>query len=139
MKRWGRLGYRLGAGIWLGCIVFLFFGIAPTVFRVVPGRDADTLVKALFPTYYHLGVILGTLALCGALLALEAGRIRRWGVVAAGVVNLGMVGWAWSLLGVMNRLDAQSATFRALHQRSIVLGLASFVVTLVGFVADSLD
>ena len=139
MERWGRLMWRIGAGVWLGSMFFLFFVIAPNVFRVLPEAMAGQLVDAIFPIYYRIGLVFGGLLLLGAAVSVGTQRVRaRWVLVAAGVVNFLLVWWADRILAHMTRLASTRALFHALHQRSLIIGAASFVVILFAVVFEAL-
>lgn len=138
VERWGRIFWRLGAGVWIGTIFFLFFGIAPNVFRVLPEPYAGRMVDALFPIYYGIGLAFGGLLLLGAVLRVGSARIRdHWVLVAVGAANFLMVVWADRILAAMNRLQPSSAVFHALHQRSLAIGVVVFLVMLFGTVFEA--
>ncbi|MCL5116080.1 MAG: DUF4149 domain-containing protein [Firmicutes bacterium] len=139
MERWGQLFWRLGTGVWLGSIFFLFAAIAPNVFRILPGVDAGRLVDTIFPIYYAIGLVFGGLALIGALMRLGMARDRnRWVLVGIGLANMLLVLWADHILVVMNRLAANSLQFRSLHERSVVISVVVFLVVLFGMIWEAL-
>ncbi len=139
MERWGRLMWRLGSGLWLGSIFFLFAAIAPNVFRVLPEGDAGRLVDAIFPVYYTMGLALGGLLLLGSILRLSAPTgVRSWVPTLVGIVNLLLVWWAERILAAMQRLPAASAVFHTLHQRSVSISVAVFLVMLFGVAFEAL-
>ena len=138
MERWGRLLWRLGAGLWLGSIFFLFVAIAPNVFRVLPESDAGRLVDAIFPVYYSMGLALGGVLLIGSIMRMRVQTSgRAWALTIVGIVNLLLVWWAEHILSVMQQLPSASPAFHSLHQRSVAISLAMFVVMLCGVVFEA--
>lgn len=139
MERWGRLLWRLGSGIWLGSMFFLFVAIAPNVFRVLGDNLGGRLVDAMFPTYYAIGLGSGGMLLLGAVLSMGTHRgWSRWALVAVGVVNFLLIWWAVRILAVMHRISPSGALFHSLHQRSVAISTVSFVIILFGIVWESL-
>ena len=55
--------YLAALGCWLGGIVFFSFFTAPAVFTVLPRPEAGQLISTIFPRYYMLGYIVGTISL----------------------------------------------------------------------------
>lgn len=137
--RWGRFLWRLGSGVWLGTIVFFFVGVAPTVFREAPPVAADRVITHVFPTYYAIGIGFGGAAMVGAgIVGWAARRMRAWVLAAGATVSFGLVVYAQSLLGVMNRLNPASSQFRALHQQSIVINSVIMLLLLALIIWEAL-
>jgi hypothetical protein len=55
--------YVLALAAWVGSVLFLSFGVAPLIFRVLTAEQAARFVRTLFPRYYAWGAICGALAL----------------------------------------------------------------------------
>src|SRR5258707_12327434 len=72
--------YLAALGCWLGGIVFFSFFTAPAVFTVLPRPAAGQLISEIFPRYYMLGYIVGTISLVLAIY-FTAERVPRiwWG------------------------------------------------------------
>jgi hypothetical protein len=139
MASWGRLFWRAGTGMWLGVQLLLFMGIAPTVFRTLPESQAGRFLQGLFPSYYGLGLVLGALWLLGGvMMASQDGHRRRWWLILLALANWLIIAWAERLLPAMNQVSASSATFHALHQRSVALSVVSFLLSLGGMAWESL-
>lgn len=49
----------LGAGIWIGAIVFQSFVVAPSVFSTLESSTAATFLRTLFPRFFLLGLVCG--------------------------------------------------------------------------------
>src|SRR5260370_27071798 len=73
--------YLIAIACWLGGIVFFSFFTTRIVFASLPRPEAGVAIRALFPQYYMLGYIAGTISLVAAVY-LTAGRPPRpsWGV-----------------------------------------------------------
>lgn len=63
--------FLIALAAWVGSILFLSFGVAPLIFKVLEPEPAGRFVRALFPRYYLWGAICGAIALpavvCGPL------------------------------------------------------------------------
>jgi len=70
--------------LWLGTVVFFSFGVAPSVFAVLPRAQAGQLVSAVFPIYYGVGYGCGAVLVVSALILFRAGRPggARWAATA---------------------------------------------------------
>lgn len=82
---------------WLGLMGFFALAVAPATFAVLPREEAGRVVGAVFPRYYAVGVILGTVSLA-ALASAAAGRTWRgadWAVAGLLAVMLGVTLYAW--------------------------------------------
>jgi hypothetical protein len=55
--------YLLALSAWVGSVLFVSFGVAPLIFRVLTAEQAARFVRALFPRYYAWGAICGAIAL----------------------------------------------------------------------------
>ncbi|HGY93015.1 MAG TPA: DUF4149 domain-containing protein [Planctomycetes bacterium] len=47
--------------VWLGGVVFFSFFTAPVIFERLPRNQAADLISVIFPRYYNLGYVCGTL------------------------------------------------------------------------------
>ena len=55
--------YLLSIVVWIGSVSFFSLIVAPTLFKSFPQDEAGKVVAALFPPYFRLGTIAGTLSL----------------------------------------------------------------------------
>ncbi len=53
---------------WVGSIAFMSFIVAPTLFRELPREVAGEFVSKIFPSYYMVGYICGSVAFLSLLL-----------------------------------------------------------------------
>ncbi len=83
--------YLAALGCWLGGIVFFSFFTAPAVFTVLPRPEAGQLISAIFPRYYILGYIVGTISLVLAIYFTAVRAPRMWwgGTTLALAIALG--------------------------------------------------
>ncbi len=81
--------FWLALVVWLGEIVFFSFVVAPSVFAAVPQDVAGQIVGAIFPRYYALGAVAGTIAVIAALV-LRSGTsaTRPWSATALMLVTM---------------------------------------------------
>ncbi len=126
--------YLAALGCWLGGIVFFSFFTAPAVFTVLPRPEAGQLISTIFPRYYTLGYIVGTISLLLAIY-LTAARGPRiwWGATALALaIGLGITFYAGMI--ILPRADAlrtvtedpnpdpaRKAEFDNLHHLSVIL------------------
>lgn len=136
--RSGRLIWRLGAGIWLGGLVFFSLVVTPVAFRVLPTTAIAKFLIAMFPTYYAFEVWVGGVALIGLIWALVRGKMARgWWVLLLTLAAWALVLWADHVLGLMNHLTSTSAAFHRLHQESVTADGLVGVFLIVSLVLDS--
>ena len=132
--------YLVALVAWVGAILFVSFGVAPIIFRVLDAEAAAKFVRALFPRYYAWGAGATAIALpalvCGALAYPE---LRGVGI---GVQALLLVAGLLIMLYCGNSLTtainaardagpAEVARFHRLHRRSVWLNGVALVLGLV--------
>ncbi len=79
---------------WVGSIAFMSFIVAPTLFRELPREIAGEFVSKLFPHYYILSYVCGSLAFVSLLLKGILGTPFPWVRLALIVVMLGCATYA---------------------------------------------
>src|SRR3990172_9036978 len=73
--------------VWIGEVVFFSFVVAPGIFQALPQESAGQVVGTLFPRYYGLGAVAGTVGLVTAAVLWCATRgSRAWGAVTVMLV-----------------------------------------------------
>ena len=122
------------AGVWLGAIIFHGMVVAPTAFENLDQAHAGRFLRALFPRYYRLGLVCGTLITSiSATAALRAGwpPTMLW-QLGASILMTGLTLYSLRIIPAINAArDAgasASARFHTLHRRAVsinfvVLGL----------------
>lgn len=142
--------YLAALGCWFGGIVFFSFFTAPAVFTVLPRHEAGQLISVIFPRYYMLGYIAGTLSLVLAIYftAVHTQRIW-WGITTVALaIGLGITFYAGSV--ILPRADslravaedpnpdaASNAEFDSLHRMSVILNGAVLLLNLAALVGTS--
>jgi hypothetical protein len=98
--------YLLALVCWLGGMVFFSIFTAPVIFSVLARADAGRVVSSIFPRYYLLGYIAGSIALILALYfsALRSGRI--WWILSAAALALALGLTVYAGAAVRPRIDA---------------------------------
>jgi hypothetical protein len=125
--------YLLSLVCWLGTMVF-FIPVTQTAFAALPKVEAGKYLAVLFPRYYLLGYICGSIAVALAiyLCAIRAPRLW-WGAAAIALaIALGLTAYAGAM--VRPRVDAirtvteeanpdpaRRAEFDRLHRLSVML------------------
>lgn len=118
-------------GILLGAMLFFSFVVTPVAFRALEGENISAYLRALFPLYYLVIVVLGAVA--AVTLAIAERPIPGAGMaLVAGLAAL-------VRQGLLPRLDTlragraageEEATrqFRRLHGLSMVINLAQMLM-----------
>jgi multisubunit Na+/H+ antiporter MnhB subunit len=130
--------YLVALAAWLGAILFVSFGLAPIIFKVLDGPNAAKFVRAMFPRYYVWGATAGAIALpavLGGPLAFPAdlrGPIvgLQAGLILAGILIMLYCGNSLTpaINAARDRGPDQAAHFSQLHRRSVWLnGLAMLI------------
>jgi Domain of unknown function (DUF4149)/Domain of unknown function (DUF1772) len=142
--------YLAALGCWLGGIVFFSFFTAPAVFTVLPRHEAGQLISTIFPRYYMLGYIVGTISLVLAIYftAVRGPRIWWGGTTVALAIALGITFYAGTV--ILPRADAlrtvtessnpdpaRKAEFDKLHRMSVILNGAVLILNIAAIVGTS--
>jgi hypothetical protein len=140
--------YLIAIACWLGGIVFFSFFTAPVIFTQLPIAEAGKVVHTIFPRYYALGYVAGTIALALAIYFTAVRDSRLWwGLsVAALVLALGLTFYAGAVVrprvdairGVseeQNPDPARKAEFDHLHHLSVYLNGAVLLLNLAALAA----
>jgi putative copper export protein len=137
--------YLLAMTAWIGSLLFVSFGVAPIIFKVLDAQSAARFVRALFPRYYAWGANSGAVALAAYVCGILSFPEYRGPAVAvqsllliAGILVMFYAGN--SLTPAINAArdlgPAGQDRFERLHRRSVVLNAVVMVVgmgLLVGF------
>jgi Domain of unknown function (DUF4149) len=126
--------YLLAIVCWLGGMVFFTAILAPVVFKLLPIADAGKLVAGLFPRYYILGYIAGTIGLALAIYFTVERQPKLWWCLSALAlaVALGLTIYAGAIVRPQvtairtvvedqNPDPARKAEFDRLHRLSVML------------------
>lgn len=120
-------------GILIGSIVFLSFVLAPLIFRTLEAEAASSLLRALFPRYYRLGLLccatgLGTAVLLAT--SYPSAAAAGCAVLLAGMTI--STGYSLQLVPRINaaRDSGKDRVFERLHLRSVVLNGANLVLAI---------
>jgi hypothetical protein len=142
--------YLLCIVVWLGGMLFFSIITAPAVFDVLATADAGKVVSAIFPRYYLMGYVAGTVSLILAIyFALEHGPAVWWSLAAVVLaVALGTTFYAGA--GLRPRINAirsvatetnpdpaRKAEFDQMHRLSVALNGAAMVLNLVALLSSA--
>ncbi len=142
--------YLAALGCWLGGIVFFSFFTAPAVFTILPRHEAGQLISAIFPRYYLLGYIVGTISLVLAIYftAVRGPRVWWGGTTVALAIALGITFYAGTV--ILPRADAlravtedpnpdaaRKAEFDKLHRTSVILNGTVLLLNLAAIVGTA--
>ena len=78
--------YLLSLVVWIGSIFFFSFFVAPVAFKTLEREKAGELVGIIFPRYYKLGYVCGTLIFLRFLIS--------------GTEEIGLKWCAWGIMGL---------------------------------------
>ncbi len=84
--------YLLSLVGWIGSIIFFSFFVAPVVFKTLDREKAGEVVGIIFPRYYKLGYICGTLILLSFLVSGAEGVGLKWCAWGIMVLGSGLAG-----------------------------------------------
>ncbi len=136
--------YLQSIACWLGGIVFFSFFVAPAIFSgIIQLPEAGKVISTIFPRYYLLGYVAGTVAfVLAAYFTVVKQAHLSWGVTAAFLaLALGLTFYAG--LVIRPRVDAirtvaeeqnpdpaRKAEFDRLHRLSVYLNGAVLLLNL---------
>ena len=142
--------YLLSLVCWLGGMVFFSALVAPVVFKVLPMAEAGKLQAVLFPRYYLLGYICGTIGFALAIYLCAAWMPRMWWAMAALglLIALGLTVYAGAVVRPQvdairavteeaNPDPARRAEFDRLHHLSVMLNGAVMLLDLGALLASA--
>ena len=142
--------YLAALGCWLGGIVFFSFFTAPAIFTHLPTAEAGHVIGAIFPRYYMLGYVAGTVSLILAVYFTAVRDPRMWWGATTVVlaIALGLTLYAGTV--ILPRADAirtviedpnpdaaRKAEFDRLHRMSVILNGAVLLLNLAAIVGTS--
>src|SRR5579863_2735915 len=142
--------YLIALACWLGGIVFFSFFTTRIVFASLPRAEAGVAIRALFPQYYMLGYVAGTIcvALAIYITAVRAPRLWWGGTTLALAIALGLTFYAGTV--IRPRVEAirtvteeanpdpvRKAEFDKLHRMSVVLNGVVLLLNLAAIVGTS--
>lgn len=83
--------YLLSLVCWVGSIIFFSFFVAPIVFKNLKPEKAGELVGIIFPYYYMVGYVCGTLIFV-VLLSIGTAGLKwfAWGIMMVGTASAGL-------------------------------------------------
>jgi hypothetical protein len=142
--------YLIAIACWLGGIVFFSFFTTRIVFASLPRPEAGVAIRALFPQYYMLGYVAGTIALVAAIYITAVWTPRLWWSLTtlALAIALGLTFYAGTVIrprveairGVTEEANpdpARKAEFDKLHRMSVILNGAALLLNLAAVVGTS--
>lgn len=126
----------MSMAILLGSIVFLSFVLAPTVFQVLDARSEGSLLRAVFPRYYGLGVICSAISLLAAsvLVVFESSVV----IGVCILILLALIVISAYSIRLVPRINAARdngppSRFETLHRRSVILNAVNLFLSLGAF------
>jgi len=142
--------YLLSLVCWIGAIVFFSFFTAPVIFTRLPVAEAGKVVGAIFPLYYALGYVAGTLSIALASYFASVRSARTWWVgsavllgislaltLYAGMVVRPKVQLVRSVVEETNPDPATKARFDSLHRLSVQLNGAVLLLNLLALASTA--
>jgi len=126
--------YLLSLVCWVGSIIFFSFFVAPVVFKNLEREKAGELIGIIFPRYYKIGYVCGSLVLMVLLLTgIETAGLKgcAWGIMMLGTLCAGLaVNPKAKIIKEKLREASESdkpeleARFKTLHSLSVKLNAA---------------
>ncbi len=135
---------------WLGSIFFFSFFAAPSIFKILPKHLAGDVVADIFPKYYLVAYVCGTIFLVTLLLMLangyESARPENYIKLALAILLIVLSLYSgWILRDQISEVKMQIRSlppeskeyiaaenrFKALHGRSMLINAAVFICGIV--------
>ena len=142
--------YLVALACWLGGIVFFSFFTTRIVFASLPRAEAGVAIRALFPQYYMLGYVAGTVSLVAAIYITAVRTPRVWwgGTSLALAIALGLTFYAGTVIRPRveairavteetNPDPARKAEFDKLHRMSVMLNGAVLLLNIAAIVGTA--
>ncbi len=142
--------YLIALACWLGGIVFFSFFTTRIVFASLPRAEAGVAIRALFPQYYMLGYVAGTVSLVLAIYITAVRTPRVWwgGTTLALAIALGLTFYAGTIIrprveairGVTEETNpdpVRKAEFDKLHRMSVMLNGAVLLLNIAAIVGTA--
>ncbi len=129
--------FLVAMAAWVGSILFVSFGVAPLIGRVLEPEPASRFARALFPRYYLWGTICGAIALpavvCGPLAVPELRGPMvglQAGLIVAGILIMFYCGNVLTpaINAARDAGPAAQERFDQLHSRSTTLNSVTLVM-----------
>jgi len=142
--------YLIALACWLGGIVFFSFFTTRIVFASLPRAEAGVAIRALFPQYYMLGYVAGTVSLVLAIYITAVRTPRVWwgGTTLALAIALVLTFYAGTI--IRPRVEAirsvteetnpdpvRKAEFDKLHRMSVMLNGAVLLLNIAAIVGTA--
>jgi len=136
--------YLLCLVVWLGGMLFFTIIAAPAVFEVLATVDAGKVVSTIFPRYYLMGYVAGTISVILAIyFAVQHGPALWWSLVALALA-IALSTSLYAGAGLRPRINAiravatetnpdpeRKAEFDKLHRLSVALNGAVMLLNLL--------
>jgi hypothetical protein len=142
--------YLLAIVCWLGAIIFFSAFLAPVIFTQLPVAEAGKVVGVIFPRYYVLGYVAGTIALVLSIHFAIARAARGWWSGAAFLLAIALaltlyagmivrpgVEAVRSVSEETNTDPARKAEFDRLHHLSVILNGAVLILDLLALASTA--
>ena len=133
------LVFALPGAVCLGVVGCLPLALTPAAPRHFPSSEARRFLRPIFPRFYRLGHLCGSIALLAVLLGragLSQEEVARLALPVAFALIAGLVGGE-VLLPRLQSASSEDAGFERLHQTSAMLNtatLAALALALAGAV-----
>jgi hypothetical protein len=142
--------YLVALACWLGGIVFFSFFTTRIVFASLPRAEAGIAIRALFPQYYLLGYVVGTLCLVLAIYFTAVRGARMWWGGTALVLAIALAFTFYAGAVIRPRVESvrsvtedanpdpvRKAEFDRLHRESVILNGAVLLLNVAAIVGTA--
>jgi len=137
----------LSISFWVGSIFFFSFFAAPSIFKILPRESAGNVVSDIFPKYYLVAYICGSVAVLASIALLVIGNHRISGLyglrLIALLIMLGLALYAGQVVrpqasdvrAEMRIVGEDSPKYLELRKNFSRLHMHSAIINLVIFIA----
>lgn len=137
----------LSIAFWVGSIFFFSFFAAPSIFKILPRESAGNVVSDIFPKYYLVAYVCGSVAAVASIALLAIGNQKITGIYGlrtlALLIMLGLALYAGQVVrpqaaevrAEMRSVGEDSPNYPELRKNFSRLHMHSAIINLVIFTA----
>jgi len=119
----------------LGIMLFFSFAVAPTIFKILPPKEAGLYIRKLFPIYY---IINSVLILCSIISIASLGFFNTIFFTNLMVLILFAVCFFYLMPEINKQKNKTSRKFKILHSSSVIINFVQ-IFALIAVTAILLD
>ncbi len=125
-------------GVWLGSIVFFSFIGAPKIFHVLEEEKAGEVVNNIFPNYYFLGIIAGTIAAIASLARIYL-EFRIYTLITFIGCIISIILFIYSRQNLIPKMEKfKEKRFEKIHKLSVRINSIALVSVIISIISSQI-